>query len=101
MPERTIQKNSQNGVNKKMGGFFDHKILPINFTGGGSGIGGERKDNYGPQKGGQPILNSLRPGHELILPCHSSQKEVPPAPAPAIIIIQAIKLNGGLDGFSV
>ena len=46
-----------------MGGFFDYKILPINFAGGGGGIGGEIKDNNGPQKSGQPILNPAADGH--------------------------------------
>ena len=61
--EGAIKKNGQNGIYKKMGGFFDYKILPINSAGRRGGIGGERKDNNGPQKSGQPIFNPAADGH--------------------------------------
>ncbi len=84
-----------------MSGFFDYKILPINFAGGGGRTGGEGENNNGPDDGGQPVANFLAQSHRLIVsvwmePRQRRNRETAKVRPPKTVKLIASRFAGGL-----
>ena len=61
--EGTINENGQDGVDKKVGGFFDDEVLPVNLAGSERGLRGKGENQNRPSDCWQPVLSLAADGH--------------------------------------